>query len=223
MICSSTSDTAARLLTPTDRVRFLPNLNYNGAPQLTFRAWDQSNGLAAGSVADTHGKVGGTGSYSTAFKSAKLTVTAVNDKPVLTLSGTLSYVRNAPPIVLAPNATVADVDSANFDTGELRVRIATGGGTNNTRAIGGSFTVDASNNVLLGSTIIGTRTSNGVGINELKVTFNASATKAIVQQLVRSITYKNVNGSAGQRIITFTVSDGDGGLSDPQSTTVNVS
>ncbi len=74
-----------------------------------------------------------------------------------------------------------------------------------------------------GTTIIGKRLSNGVGLNELRVQFNASATKSIVQALVRSVTYRNVNGSAGQRKIVFTVSDGDGGgLSAEQTKTVNV-
>jgi hypothetical protein len=218
----SPSDTAARVLVQSNRVRFVPAPNYSGTPQLFFRAWDQTNHLDAGTVADTTGQRGGSGAFSTASTSASLTVTPVNDAPVLTLSGTTSYVRNAPAIVLAPNALVTDVDSANFNTGELRVRITLGGGTNNTLAIGGGFTVDGGNNVRLDGIAIGTRTSSGVGTNELRVTFNANATKAIVQQLVRAITYRNVGGSAGTRTIAFTVSDGDSGLSGECFKTVNV-
>jgi hypothetical protein len=70
--------------------------------------------------------------------------------------------------------------------------------------------------------MIGTRTNSGIGTSELKVKFNASATKAVVQSLVRSITYRNLGGSAGQRTIEFTVSDGDGGLSAVRTKTVNV-
>jgi len=216
------SETAARLLLPENRVRFVPSANYNGTPQLQFRAWDRTNGLAAGNVADTTGQKGGTGAYSAVSKSAALTVTPVNDKPVVALGGsTLGYVRNDPPITLAPTATVTD-DNANLAGGELRVRISLGGGAANILAIGSGFTVDASNNVQSGSTIIGTRTSDGVGTNELRITLNANATVSLVQQLLRSITYRNVAGSAGTRNIAFTISDGQGGLSDERIKTVNV-
>jgi hypothetical protein len=216
------TDSTARLLLPADRVRFVPYADYNGAPQLVFRAWDRTNGLTTGSVADTTGQTGGSGAYSTASKAVKLTVTPVNDAPALALSGSLGYKRNDPAVVLAPNATLTDIDSPNFDGGELRVRIAVGGGNNNTLAIGSGFTVDQDNNVFFGTTLIGTRISSGIGTSELKVRFNASATKEVVQALVRSITYSNFGGSAGQRKIEFTVSDGDGGLSDVRTKTVNV-
>jgi trimeric autotransporter adhesin len=215
------TDTAARLLLPADRVRFVPNANYFGTPQLFFRAWDRTDGEVAGSVVDTSGKRGGTAAYSATQLRAKLAVNAVNDAPVLTLSGSVGYTRNDPPVVLAPSATVTDVDSASFDGGELRVRILVSGSAN-TLAVGSGFTVDQDDNVFFGATLIGVRTSSGIGTSELKVLFNANATKAVVQALVRSITYSNFGGSAGQRKIEFTVSDGDGGLSAVQTKTVNV-
>jgi hypothetical protein len=95
--------------------------------------------------------------------------------------------------------------------------------TSNRLSIGTGFTVDANNNVLQGSTIIGKRVSNGFGTNELVITFNAKATPAVVQQLVRAITFKTVGGAAGQRKVIFTVSDGDGGVSDEAVKTVEVS
>jgi hypothetical protein len=151
-----------------------------------------------------------------------INVSAANDVPVLTLSGSLGYVRNAPPVVLAPSALVTDPDSANFGGGQLRVWITLGAGIKNTLAIGSDFTIDASNNVKLGTTTIGKRLSNGVGTNELRIQFNFNATKSVVQQLVRAITYQNIGGSGGKRTVVFTVSDGDGGLSDQRTKTVNV-
>lgn len=158
-----------------------------------------------------------------AASTKSINVTPKNNVPVLGgISGGVGYVRNAAAIVLAASATVSDVDSANFDGGRLRVRIdPTDPG--NRLAIAGGFTVDASNNVKLGNTIIGKRTATGFGAAELIVVFNANASKAIVQQLVRAITFKTVNGSAGSRAVIFTVSDGDGGLSVERTRTVNVS
>jgi hypothetical protein len=152
-----------------------------------------------------------------------INVVPKNDIPVLAgISGSVGYVRNAAAIVIAANATVADVDSANFDGGRLRVQIDPTDPSNRL-AIAGSFTVDASNNVKLGNTIIGKRVASGFGAAELIVTFNSNATKAIVQQLVRAITFKTVNGAVGSRAVIFTVSDGDGGLSAEVTKTVNVS
>jgi len=157
--------------------------------------------------------------------SKTISVTRVNDAPVLGgISGSVGYVRNSAAIVLAPAATVTDFDSPNFATGQLRVHITGTIHASNRLLIGGSFTVDASNRVFLGTTRIGTRTSSGVGTNDLVVTFNASATKAIVQQLARAITFRTTGVSpVGQRVIEFSVSDGDGGASNKVTKTVNVS
>jgi hypothetical protein len=42
----------SRLLRPTDRVRFVPAAGWTGTARLTYRAWDQSQGVAGG-MADT--------------------------------------------------------------------------------------------------------------------------------------------------------------------------
>ena len=66
------------------------------------------------------------------------------------------------------------------------------------------------------------RARTGIGKDELMITFNSNATASIVQSLTRSITYQNLGGSAGQRKIIFTLSDGDGGQSAERTVTVNV-
>src|SRR6185369_8356565 len=76
---------AARLLAAdaNTRVRFVPNSDWNGTVSggLTFRAWDQATG-AAGNTADVSSN-GGTTAYSAVEASASITVSAVNDAPVL--------------------------------------------------------------------------------------------------------------------------------------------
>ncbi|MDP3532560.1 MAG: SBBP repeat-containing protein, partial [Alphaproteobacteria bacterium] len=71
------SETNALLLNETDKIRFVPNANFNGNDQpLGFKVWDKSSGTA-GSLANT--------SSSTAFSvnpaNALLDVTPVNDAP----------------------------------------------------------------------------------------------------------------------------------------------
>ena len=218
----SPSGTAARLLPSSARVRFIPKPNFNGVVTLYYRAWDQTQGSSGGTL-NASGNLGGTKSLSVAHESAPLIIKPVNDKPALSgISGNVNYVRNTTAIVLAPFGKVADVDSANFAGGRLRVRIDSADASNRL-AVGGAFKFDGSNNVLLDGVVIGSRVSNGFGTRELIITFKTTATKAIVQQLVRAITFKTVGGLAGQRRVVFTVSDGDGGLSAEVTKTVNVS
>jgi hypothetical protein len=212
------------VLLPADdltRVRFIPQPNFNGQVQLLYRAWDQTQG-APGGLIDPVGHTNGENSLSRAVETATQVVRAINDAPVLILGGTRTYVRNAAPFVLSPAAIVEDIDSPNFDGGQLRVRISTGADSSNRLAIGGGFTVDADNNVVFGGVTIGRRTSSGAGLQELVIVFNADATPALAQSLVRAITFRTVGGPLGLRNILFSLTDGDGGASDIRSVRVNV-
>ena len=74
---------AARLLAAdaSTYVRFVPNANWNGSVPagITFRAWDQSSGLAGGTANTTVN--GGTTAFSSATASSSITVNPVNDAP----------------------------------------------------------------------------------------------------------------------------------------------
>ncbi|MDB5804566.1 MAG: hypothetical protein JWN73_1888 [Betaproteobacteria bacterium] len=78
------SGTSARLLAAdaNTRVRFVPNANWTGAVAngLTFRAWDQTSGVAGG-TANTSPN-GGATAFSGATASSGITVSSVNDAPV---------------------------------------------------------------------------------------------------------------------------------------------
>ena len=216
------TSSAALLLPGWAHVRFLPKADFNGTVKLYYRAWDQTAGTVGGAL-NIAGNVGDTKSLSTAYDSASLTIKPVNDAPRLVLGGTIGYVHDSPAITLAASALVSDIDSPNFGGGRLRVRITDGASNSNRLLIGAGFTIDGNNNVLQGSTIIGKRVSNGFGTNELVITFNWKATPAVVQQLVRAITFRTVGGSTDKRTVLFKISDGDGGLSDEAVKTVNVS
>jgi hypothetical protein len=226
------SEAAARLLpaTTSTRVRFIPNADFNGSVSLFYRAWDQTAGTVGGQMS-TSGQLGGTGTFSSGFTHATQAVTPVDDAPLLqNIGGSVGYTHDSSAsVLLAGTATVSDVDSPDFDTGKLLVHITTTGtsGTN-VLGIGGGFTVDTStNDVWLGAigsgTKIGVRTSSGIG-TDLVITFNASATPSIAQQLVRAITFKTTGGAQASttRAIQFSISDGDGKTSAVLTKTVNV-
>lgn len=133
---------------------------------------------------------------------------------------------------LGANATISDPDSGNFDGGSLTVTVTgptpgqdglpvSGGGANGVVISNGNVSVD-------GVTIGTFAASNGFAT--LTFAFNANATAARVQAVVRSIGYGNFGGdtpTAGDRTITFTLVDGDGTLGGGTdtatfTTTVNV-
>lgn len=144
--------------------------------------------------------------------------------PAIALGGTIGYTRNATTgVKLAVGATVTDPDSPNFATGSLIVSIVSGGESANRLTLtGGAFTLSGST-VNYNGTSIGSLTGNGFGTNPLSVLFNVNATPAIVQELVRNIRFKTVNSTSNlSRVITFSLSDGDGSTSNTATKTVNV-
>lgn len=70
----TTGNSNARLLAPTARVRFVPNLGFTGTAKLAYVAWDQSTG-ANGGVASV-GTRGGSTAYSSLYDYATVEVVA---------------------------------------------------------------------------------------------------------------------------------------------------
>jgi hypothetical protein len=209
------SSKTARLL-PSDgadsRIRFVPKLNFHGTVKVGYYAWDQNQGIAGKLANISHpDSRGGSTAYSGSSRQSSLVVTSENDAPVLSVGGTVGYVHNNPAVKVAAFADVVDVDSLNLFGARLTVEYESGASTSNRLSLGTGFTVDASNNVKQGNVIIGKRTSGGFGLNPLSINFTAKATPAIVQQLLRSMTFKTTGGAAGQRTLLFTLTDGDDG------------
>ncbi|QEF97024.1 hypothetical protein Mal15_10540 [Stieleria maiorica] len=165
-------------------------------------------------------------------------VATQNDAPTISnLTGdTLNYSEGDAATVIEQggNVTVGDVDSADFDTGNLTVAITTGGdsgedvlairdqgaGVGNISVSGSDVRYDFG----AGPVVIGTFTGGTAGA-DLVVTFNANATTAAADALIENITYRNTdtdNPTTSVRTIRFTLSDGDGGTSAAHDTTVNV-
>lgn len=77
----SPSQAQALLLVPASRLRFRPDGNNGGTATLSYYAWDQTTG-SAGATADATSR-GGTTAFSTAGDTLSITVTDVNDAPVV--------------------------------------------------------------------------------------------------------------------------------------------
>lgn len=145
----------------------------------------------------------GASNYSTSLNiAATVTVTAVNDAPVVTPGGGATlYVENAPATAIAPTLTVSDVD----DTSLAGATVYISGGFQAGQDVLG-FT---NNNATLYGSIQGVYNS-ATGTLTL-ASLGGPATMAQWQAALAAVTYTNLsdNPNTATRTISFTVSDGD--------------
>jgi len=226
--------------TANDRLRFLPASNFNGTPgALTVFAVDDSSAttFTSGGTRQAFDITadGATSTVSAAGVSVGTSITAVNDAPTTTnLNGdsfTFTEGDSATAIDQGGNATVADIDSTNFNGGNLTVTIAAGeDAAEDVLSFDASGTValagtTAGSNVSVGGTVIGTLGNAIAAGNDLVVNLNGSSTPANVQTLARAVTYQNTdttNPTTGDRTVRVTINDGDGGTSTNADVTVTV-
>ena len=139
-----------------------------------------------------------------------------NEAAVTLPSGTLIYGIGLAGVGLDGRAIVADTNGASYNGGTLTVTLTTNGTSTdrleirNTGSGAGQIGVSGST-VSYGGTGIGTFTAP-TGTN-LVVTFNASATPAAAQALLRNITFRNVtnNPSLNTRTVSVVLTHADGG------------
>ncbi len=145
-------------------------------------------------------------------------LTGVNDPPALgNLDGdsiTIFSGGTAGFIDQDSDLTITDVDSPDFNSGNVTIVLNSG-------SINGNFGVDGTNvttdggavlaagyNINVGGSPIGVVSMDGQGGNDLLIDFNGNATPARVQTLIRNLTYA-ATSTPGSR--TFTISFHDGG------------
>jgi uncharacterized protein (UPF0179 family) len=110
------SDSSAFLLARTAFLRFVPRANFNGTTVLTFRAWDGADGRISGAGGVDVGANGLASAYSSQTATLSVTVTPVNDAPVLTAMSNKS-IDEGSTLTFTANATDVDRDSLSFSLG----------------------------------------------------------------------------------------------------------
>lgn len=117
---------SSALLLPSNgtqaKLRYIPGPNFNGTVQVSYRAWDQTQGSVGARVnVASSSLVGGTKAYSTAIEVATLTINPQNDAPVWLASTPVSLgsIRNNVPsspsysiLSRLLNSNVSDADSS---------------------------------------------------------------------------------------------------------------
>ena len=157
-----------------------------------------------------------------------------SNAPVVDLNGpetgtgsTAQYqVRVTGPAMFAANAQVTDQDSANFSGGTMTVRIRSGAANGDALRVSQGSTTDGLNVVGSDATYLGATFAAITYENyQITVSFNANATPAAVQALLRRFAYTVTveNPVNGDRFIEVTLTDGAGGVSSPVLAVVTVS
>ncbi|MFO1006968.1 MAG: metallophosphoesterase [Planctomycetaceae bacterium] len=159
-----------------------------------------------------------------------IAVTPVNDAPVVTgFGGGTSWTENAAPVLISPNALITDIDSPNFEGGQLVVSVTTNAHASDRISVrhvgtgGGQIGVTVSGStttVTYEGVAIGTLT----GTTKMTVLLNANATIAAVQALLRQVVFSNISEAPSTltRTITASVNDGDRGTSSLLTKTIQV-
>ncbi|WP_207886630.1 Ig-like domain-containing protein [Pseudomonas sp. 30_B] len=159
----------------------------------------------------------------------------INSAPVIANLGgdSVTFTQGSGSILLdsGSDATVTDIDSPDFNGGNLRASFAANGvsaedvlGVRNQGTGAGQIGVSGTD-VTFGGAIIGSLSGGSAG-SDLVISFNANATAAAVQALVHNLTYDNSNASNGigqlARTVRVSVNDGDGATSSNADLTVAV-
>ncbi|MBV5299589.1 MAG: VCBS domain-containing protein, partial [Rhodoferax sp.] len=208
---------AALLLKSTDLVRFVPDTKNGQTASFDYYAWDQYNGTA-GSTASVATR-GTTTAFSTTSDSVSITVTDLNDAPVLDLDtsvGGTAYstnflVRSGVGVAVANTSGISisdvDVTAANVHESIASATVAiTAGAVDNT--FGTTYeTLTSGRGASVTSSLGGTITISGSGTTT--ITISGAGTPTEYQNIIKAITYENTNPNAytGARTVTVTLTD----------------
>ncbi|NIF30162.1 DUF4347 domain-containing protein [Pantoea sp. Tr-811] len=212
----SASDTYGLLLSPADRLRFVPDGVHGETATVTYRAWDQTGGTQGlqGLRTNVAGLTGGSNAYSSATDTASVVVTAVNDAPVVTGSGgSVAWTEGnnvtSTPVIIDSGLIVSDPDGPSIASATV--------------SLGGSYVLGEDT---LGITLDAATTGNITAMwNAITGTLTLSAaggaTQAQFQEALRSVTYTNNSDTPTTTTRTVSIKVNDGSL-DSNVVTRNV-
>ncbi|HEY7759918.1 MAG TPA: DUF2341 domain-containing protein, partial [Burkholderiales bacterium] len=198
-----------------NNVLFSVQPTIDGAGNLSYSSAADAFGSATVTVfvTDSGGTANG-GDNTAPAQTFTVTVNPVSDAPAITLPGAaVAYAEDQAATQIDAAATVSDAEG-NWAGGTLSVQItanAEAGDRLTIMSVGGVSVSVSGTDVLVGATTVGTTVADTViGGNALTVTFNAAATSADVQAVVRAIGYysSSQDPSTAARTVTFTVTDG---------------
>ncbi|PCK32823.1 hypothetical protein CEX98_05150 [Pseudoalteromonas piscicida] len=160
----------------------------------------------------------------------EITFITPNDVPVFSnLNGGGTFVENGSAVVIDSDVLVADTELDALNTGAgnydgASLTIARNGGADSQDVFGnnGSLgTLTEGNTFTYNAATVGTVTTNSSGT--LVLTFNSSATSAIVDSVLQNITYQNSSEAPPASVtLDFTFNDGTANSTGTNQATINI-
>ena len=162
-------------------VTYVPTTSFTGTDTLTMTTNDNGN-VGGGALTDVD--------------TVNITITPVNDAPVLADGNTLNYTENALATAIAPSITVTDPDNATLVSGSVSIT---------TNFVAGQDTL-AFTNLGMGN-IVGTY-NGATGVMSL-TSVGGTATTAEWQAALQAVTYANSSNAptTAARTVSFVVND----------------
>ncbi|MDY6897764.1 MAG: hypothetical protein SWZ49_06745, partial [Cyanobacteriota bacterium] len=147
-----------------------------------------------------------------------ITTTPSSTSSYIPIEDRIIYKENEPGVIIAPNITITDYDSPDFENGKLTVSfdsITQDGDVLGINTQDNSPIQVSGNDILLNSSLIG-RIENSFRGNSLEIRFTSKATPQAVETLIRNIIYASTSDGLrrGRRTIEFKLDDGDNGISN---------
>ena len=182
-----------------------------------------TDGAAAGTatidVSLNDGNAGSQGSGGASSVTQQVTIGFSNAPVIAVANTTLTVTEGAAPSQIDATATLNDPDgNADWNGGTLRIQVTANADAGDEISIPDNVvgTINTSGtNILNGATVIGTLSASEgtvTGGTALTITFNANATNALVQDVLRAISFHTTSDDPGttNRTVTFTATDTNG-------------
>ncbi|WP_028470765.1 DUF4347 domain-containing protein, partial [Neptunomonas japonica] len=208
----------------TQKLRFVPDGDYNGSASFTFRAWDQTSG-SVGNYADTTSN-GSTTAFSGATDTASITINAVNDEPTLNTTGSSPVFREGGSAAsLFTGSSVNTFEPGQLLIGmELTVSNVTDGTNEKLNLDGSAITLT---HLTSGTTATSGLTYNvSVSSGTATVTIaGGTLTTAQTQTLVDAISYQNDSSTPtiANRLVSIISLQDNGGTANSGDDTATLS
>ncbi|HVJ87092.1 MAG TPA: SdrD B-like domain-containing protein [Caulifigura sp.] len=149
--------------------------------------------------------------------------------PVLSsMSSAVSYKAGSAAILLAPSANVTDADTTSFTGARLNVSLTQNGDPTDVLSIrnqgNAAGQVGFFGGVVRYSGVVIGSVSGGISGSDLVITFNSSANLTSIKAVLRNLTFVSTSPSTSKaiRTVSYSLSDGKGGISSLVSNQVKV-
>jgi hypothetical protein len=127
------------------------------------------------------------------------------------------------PIYVARQAVISDADSTTFNTGQMRLHVASGSDANDRLTFRHFQNFTTTPNTLLYKNRVFATYTGGDGANDLVITFNAASTPVKASAAIRNLQFQNssLDPTGADRVLQVFLTDNQGNQSNTVTKNIN--